>query len=88
MNTQKLGNGSGGFLLDDNDELEEGLEGPGSAKDSRSNDWESVDEYIKALKRRARDHVGGSSMQDKSVILCRPELWMLPVPVRSFLLYS
>ena len=87
MNTQKLGNDSGGFLSDDPEEP--ALEHPRphvSVADSVSNDREDIQKYVEALKRRAQKSncVGGSSTQDKSVIPRRPELWMLPVSVHSF----
>lgn len=86
--TQKLRNDSGGFLLDD--PKEPGLGGrprpPVSATDSGRNERDEIEEYIEALKRRAQEsnRAGGSSTQEKSAILHRPELWMLPVPVHFF----
>jgi hypothetical protein len=54
---------------------------PFSPVSSRGDDQEEIDEYLKSLKRRTQgsNRVGGSSTQDT-----HPELWMLPVPVRSF----
>jgi hypothetical protein len=80
----------GGFLFD---RLE--LDGsrpprrPASATDSGDGDHEDIEEYVKSLKRKAQEsrRVGGSST-DKSLIPHRPELWMLPVPVRSFHIYQ
>jgi hypothetical protein len=74
-----------GFFSDDQEELvpqqAHGL--PRSATDSGANDREEIEEYVKSVKRRAQDssRTGGSSSsaQDR-----RPELWTLPVPVRSF----
>ena len=42
-------------------------------------DGEEIEEYVKTLKRRAQESscIEGSSTQDR-----RPELWVLPVPVR------
>ena len=42
---------------------------------------QEIDKYLKSLKRRAQvsNRVGGSSMEDSHL-----QLWMLPVPVRSF----
>lgn len=50
---------------------------------------EEIQKYVESLKRRAREsnRVVGSSMQDKSLIPRRLELWMLPVPVHSFHLF-
>jgi hypothetical protein len=47
---------------------------------------DEIEEYVKNLKRRAQEsnRVGGSGTQDESLIPRRLELWMLPVPVRSF----
>jgi hypothetical protein len=85
--TQKIGNDSAGFLHDYPEERAFGDRSclPVSATDSGGIDLEEVKKYVKLVKRRAQEsnRVGGSSM-DKSVILRRPQLWMLPVPVRSF----
>ena len=66
--------------------MDEGPRPPVSTTDSGSNDLEEIEKYLEALRRRAQEsnRVGGSSTQDKSLILRRPELWMLPVPVHSF----
>jgi hypothetical protein len=93
MKTQKLGNDSGGFLLDDPEELV--LDGPRplvSATDSgcvnrdEIINQEEIEEYVKSIKRRAQESnsVRGSSTQDEPLIPRRSELWMLPVPVNFF----
>ena len=65
---------------------------PVSTTDSGSNDREEIEKYVEALKKRAlesnREGGTGSRTQDKSVIPRRLELWTLPVPVHSSMLYS
>ena len=53
-----------------------------SVPDFSDNDQEEIEDYVKSIKRRAREssHIGDSSgTQDRSL-----ELWTLPVPVRFF----
>ena len=83
--TQKLGNVSGGFLSDNRNEpvFDDRLRPSVSVTDSDGNDLEVIEEYIKSIKKRARES-NRSSTQDESVIPHRPQLWMLPVPVHAF----
>jgi hypothetical protein len=79
--TQKLGIDLDGFFNDNQDEqVPHGL--PHFPVSSGVNDQEEIDKYLKYLKRRTQgsNRVGGSSSTQNS----RPQLWMLPVPVRSF----
>lgn len=60
-----------------------------SVTDSGANDVEEIENYVKSVIRRDKEsnRVGGSST-DEFVIPRRPQLWMLPVPVRPSMLYS
>ena len=83
--TQNLGIYSDGFFNDNQGELvPHDLPHSSVSSGGNLNDEQAIDNYIKSLKRRAQgsNRVGSSSTQDK-----RPELWMLPVPVRSFHIY-